>query len=27
VTLPSYRGDNINSIEFDPKGRIPDPDG
>jgi 3-deoxy-7-phosphoheptulonate synthase len=26
VTLPSYRGDNINSIEFDAKGRIPDPD-
>jgi 3-deoxy-7-phosphoheptulonate synthase len=25
VTLPSYRGDNINSIEFDAKGRIPDP--
>ncbi len=25
VTLPSYRGDNINSIEFDEKGRIPDP--
>jgi hypothetical protein len=25
VTLPSYRGDNINSIEFDPKGRVPDP--
>src|ERR671919_2115655 len=25
VTLPSYRGDNINSLEFDPKGRIPDP--
>jgi 3-deoxy-7-phosphoheptulonate synthase len=26
VTLPSYRGDNINSIEFDAKGRVPDPD-
>src|SRR3982751_4061344 len=26
VTLPSYRGDNINSIEFDPRGRVPDPD-
>src|SRR5712691_5465328 len=26
VTLPSYRGDNINSIEFDAEGRIPDPD-
>src|SRR3954463_1273962 len=26
VTLPSYRGDNINSLEFDPQGRIPDPD-
>jgi 3-deoxy-7-phosphoheptulonate synthase len=25
MTLPSYRGDNINSIEFDAKGRIPDP--
>jgi 3-deoxy-7-phosphoheptulonate synthase len=25
VTLPSYRGDNINSIEFDAKGRVPDP--
>jgi 3-deoxy-7-phosphoheptulonate synthase len=25
VTLPSYRGDNINSLEFDPKGRQPDP--
>src|SRR5690349_3880876 len=22
VTLPSYRGDNINSIEFDAKGRV-----
>ncbi len=26
ITLPSYRGDNINSIEFDPTGRVPDPD-
>jgi 3-deoxy-7-phosphoheptulonate synthase len=26
VTLPSYRGDNINSIAFDPAGRVPDPD-
>src|ERR1700692_1491643 len=26
VTLPSYRGDNINSIEFEAKGRVPDPD-
>jgi 3-deoxy-7-phosphoheptulonate synthase len=26
VSLPSYRGDNINSIEFDAKGRVPDPD-
>jgi 3-deoxy-7-phosphoheptulonate synthase len=26
VTLPSYRGDNINSIDFDPAGRIPDPE-
>ncbi|RVB97780.1 3-deoxy-7-phosphoheptulonate synthase, partial [Mesorhizobium sp. M7A.F.Ca.AU.002.06.1.1] len=25
VTLPSYRGDIINGIEFDPKSRIPDP--
>ena len=25
VTLPSYRGDNINSIEFDEAGRRPDP--
>jgi 3-deoxy-7-phosphoheptulonate synthase len=25
VTLPSYRGDNINSIEFDEVGRQPDP--
>ncbi|MDO8608331.1 MAG: 3-deoxy-7-phosphoheptulonate synthase class II [Phaeospirillum sp.] len=26
VTLPSYRGDNINGIEFTPESRIPDPD-
>ncbi len=25
VTLPSYRGDNINSIEFSEEARIPDP--
>ncbi len=25
VTLPSYRGDIINGIEFDPAGREPDP--
>jgi 3-deoxy-7-phosphoheptulonate synthase len=25
VTLPSYRGDNINSIDFDAAGRVPDP--
>ena len=25
VTLPSYRGDMINAMEFDPEGRIPDP--
>ena len=25
VTLPSYRGDIINGIEFDPASRIPDP--
>src|SRR4030088_2584275 len=25
-TPPSYRGDTINSIEFDAKGRVPDPD-
>lgn len=24
-TLPSYRGDNVNSPQFDPKARIPDP--
>jgi len=26
VTLPSYRGDNINSLEFHPQGRTPDPE-
>ncbi|MEI9890627.1 MAG: 3-deoxy-7-phosphoheptulonate synthase class II [Caulobacteraceae bacterium] len=26
VTLPSYRGDNINGMEFDPAGRLPDPE-
>ena len=26
VTLPSYRGDNINGIEFDPVARAPDPE-
>lgn len=26
VTLPSYRGDIINEIEFTPEARIPDPD-
>jgi 3-deoxy-7-phosphoheptulonate synthase len=26
VTLPSYRGDNINGMEFDPASRAPDPD-
>ena len=25
VTVPSYRGDLVNSIEFDPDGRTPDP--
>src|ERR1700722_6549791 len=25
VTLPSYRGDNINGSEFTPEARIPDP--
>lgn len=25
VSLPSYRGDNINGIEFTPEARIPDP--
>lgn len=26
VTLPSYRGDNVNGIEFTPQAREPDPD-
>lgn len=26
VTLPSYRGDNINGMEFTPEAREPDPD-
>ncbi|MEO8811731.1 MAG: 3-deoxy-7-phosphoheptulonate synthase class II [Caulobacteraceae bacterium] len=26
VTLPSYRGDNINGMEFDPAVRAPDPE-
>ena len=26
VTLPSYRGDNINGMEFDARARAPDPD-
>lgn len=26
VTLPSYRGDNINGMEFDPASRVPDPE-
>ncbi|NNC37177.1 MAG: 3-deoxy-7-phosphoheptulonate synthase class II [Hyphomonadaceae bacterium] len=26
VTLPSYRGDNINSMEFSPESRTPDPE-
>ncbi len=26
VTLPSYRGDNINAMEFTPEGRMPDPE-
>ncbi len=25
VTLPSYRGDNVNALEFTPEGRAPDP--
>lgn len=25
VTLPSYRGDNINAMEFTPEARLPDP--
>ena len=26
VTLPSYRGDNINGMEFSPESRMPDPE-
>jgi 3-deoxy-7-phosphoheptulonate synthase len=26
VTLPSYRGDNINGMEFEPSARAPDPE-
>lgn len=26
VTLPSYRGDNVNGIDFNPKSREPDPE-
>jgi 3-deoxy-7-phosphoheptulonate synthase len=26
VTLPSYRGDNINGMDFTPESRIPDPE-
>ncbi len=26
ITLPSYRGDNINSMPFTPEARIPDPE-
>jgi 3-deoxy-7-phosphoheptulonate synthase len=26
VTLPSYRGDNINGMDFDPAARAPDPE-
>jgi 3-deoxy-7-phosphoheptulonate synthase len=26
VTLPSYRGDMINAMEFNPEGRVPDPE-
>lgn len=26
ITLPSYRGDNINSMEFSPESRMPDPE-
>ncbi|MBL8531874.1 MAG: 3-deoxy-7-phosphoheptulonate synthase, partial [Hyphomonadaceae bacterium] len=26
VTLPSYRGDNVNGMEFTPEQRIPDPE-
>jgi 3-deoxy-7-phosphoheptulonate synthase len=25
VTLPSYRGDNVNGMEFSPESRVPDP--
>lgn len=25
ITLPSYRGDNVNGMEFTPEARIPDP--
>ena len=26
ITLPSYRGDNINAMEFSPEARMPDPE-
>ncbi|MEM9938214.1 MAG: 3-deoxy-7-phosphoheptulonate synthase class II [Pseudomonadota bacterium] len=26
ITLPSYRGDNINGMEFTPESRLPDPE-
>ena len=26
ITLPSYRGDNINGMDFDPETRMPDPE-
>lgn len=26
VTLPSYRGDSVNSVEFTPEKRVPDPE-
>lgn len=26
VTLPAYRGDSVNAMEFTPEGRIPDPE-
>lgn len=26
ITLPSYRGDNINGMEFSPESRLPDPE-
>jgi 3-deoxy-7-phosphoheptulonate synthase len=26
ITLPSYRGDNINGMEFSPESRMPDPE-